>query len=424
MSELKKLLEGVKMGWQSLATVANIYDGTHQTPKYVEMGVPFVSVQNIKNLYATNKYISLQDFEKYKYKPQRGDIFMTRIGSIGSCAIVENDNPLAYYVTLTLIRVNHDVINSKYLKHIIESTIGQRELLKRTLVNATPIKINLGEIGKIQIPIPCPDNPEKSLKIQQEIVRILDRLSEETKQLTAALQKELNIHHKNHNFYRERLMNFEDRELKWKTLEEVAEFQNGKGHEKVINPEGKYIVVNSKFISTNGSVAKHSNVQITPLYKNDILIVMSDLPNGRALARTFLVTENDKYTLNQRIGRLTIKNTDSLNPTFLCYFLNRNEHLLKYNNGIDQTNLQKKQILDAKIPTVSVSEQLSIVAKLNDLNLTTANLVSEIQKEITLRNKQYEYYRDRLLSFQSLQTISSSSLRAEGEAIQKNTTTQ
>src|SRR5690606_15672203 len=144
----------------------------------------FVSVQNIKNLYATNKYISPEDFEKYKYKPHKGDIFMTRIGSIGSCAIVENDDPLAYYVTLTLIRANHDIVTSKYLKHLIESDIGQRELLKRTLVNATPIKINLGEIGKIKIPIPCPENPVKSQKIQNEIVSVLDEMDAKTQAIT------------------------------------------------------------------------------------------------------------------------------------------------------------------------------------------------------------------------------------------------
>jgi type I restriction enzyme S subunit len=85
-------------------------------------------------------------------------------------------------------------------------------------------------------------------------------------------------------------------------LGEIADFRNGKGHEKAIAEDGKFIVVNSKFISTNGQVVKFTNQQISPLYIEDILIVMSDLPNGKALAKCFLVDENNRYTLNQRIG--------------------------------------------------------------------------------------------------------------------------
>ncbi len=55
--------------WKPLGEVAKIYDGTHQTPKYTSFGVPFVSVENIRNLYATKKFISVDDFEKYKYSP-------------------------------------------------------------------------------------------------------------------------------------------------------------------------------------------------------------------------------------------------------------------------------------------------------------------------------------------------------------------
>ena len=67
----------------------------------------------------------------------------------------------------------------------------------------------------------------------------------------------------------------------------ISDFRNGKGHEKNIVNNGKYIVVNAKFISTDGQIKKYSNKQICPLYKDDILMVMSDLPNGRALAKCF-----------------------------------------------------------------------------------------------------------------------------------------
>jgi len=127
--------------WKTLGEIAKVYDGTHQTPRYTDVGIPFVSVENIKNLYSTKKRISLVDFEKYKIKPQIDDVFMTRIGDIGTCALVNNDKPIAYYVTLALIRANKKVILPKYLIHTIESNYGKTELYRRTLVNAVPIKI-------------------------------------------------------------------------------------------------------------------------------------------------------------------------------------------------------------------------------------------------------------------------------------------
>lgn len=184
----------------------------------------------------------------------------------------------------------------------------------------------------------------------------------------------------------------EGREVEWKKLGEVAIFANGKGHEKEINAEGEFIVVNSKFISTGGKIAKYSNNQICPLFVDDILMVMSDLPNGKALAKTFLVDQNKRYTLNQRIGRITIKNTCTLFPKFLNYFLNRTQQLTKYDNGIDQTNLQKQQILDINIAIPPLSVQKEIVRILDTF--------TELTAELTARKKQYAYYREQLLSFE------------------------
>ena len=193
--------EDGEVEWKSLGDMAFICDGTHQTPTYTQEGVPFVSVENIKNISASKKRISFEDFEKYKYKPQKNDLLMTRIGDIGSCAIVDNDNPLAYYVTLALIRLNQEVMLPKYLKYVIESHIGVRELRKRTLVNASPIKINLGEIGKIILPVP-------STKEQARIVTILDKFDALTASITEGLPREIELRQKQYASYRDLLLSF------------------------------------------------------------------------------------------------------------------------------------------------------------------------------------------------------------------------
>lgn len=183
--------------------------------------------------------------------------------------------------------------------------------------------------------------------------------------------------------------------VNFKKLEEIIEFRNGKGHEKSIIDNGKYIVVNSKFISTNGEVKKYSDEPICPVYKNEILMVMSDLPNGRALAKCFIVDKDEKYTLNQRICALTVKDEKQVNPKFLFYYLNRNRQLLKYDNGVDQTNLKKDDILNIKIPVPPLEVQYEIVHILDDFIL----LSTELSTELKARQKQYEYYKEKLLKF-------------------------
>ena len=178
-------------------------------------------------------------------------------------------------------------------------------------------------------------------------------------------------------------------------LDEIVDFLNGKGHEKNIVEHGRYIVVNSKFISTDGDTQKFSNEQICPVYKDDILMVMSDLPNGRALAKCFYVEDDDKYTLNQRICALRVKDKDLINIRFLYYYLNRNRQLLRYDNGVDQTNLRKDDILNIRVAVPPLEVQCEIVHILDDFTLLSA----ELSAELKARQQQYEYYKNELYSF-------------------------
>ena len=184
-----------------LGEICDCYDGTHQTPKYVDNGVPFVSVENIKNIYNTKKYISYVAFDEYKVKPQKGDLFMTRIGDIGTCAIIDSNEDLAYYVTLSLLRPNKKVLNSRFLKHMIESKYGKKELNKRILHTANPIKINLGDIPKIKLHLP-------PLPVQEYIVSILDKFDTLVNDIKSGLPKEVEERQKQYEYYRERLLSF------------------------------------------------------------------------------------------------------------------------------------------------------------------------------------------------------------------------
>lgn len=163
-----------------------------------------------------------------------------------------------------------------------------------------------------------------------------------------------------------RLKGFEKSQWHLKSVEEVAVFKNGKAHENCIDEEGDYFVVNSKFISTQAKVAKASNENLCPLFKNDITMVMSDIPNGKAFAKCFYIPEDDKYTLNQRICALTArKGTDS---KFLYYQMNRNNYYLAFNNGVSQTNLKKEEVLECPLLMPDIEEQIQIVKLIDTAN--------------------------------------------------------
>ena len=169
-------------GWKEFALkdICNIQDGIHTTPNYADKGIKFISVENISDIYASNKFISNEDYNNlYKVKAKKNDIFMTRIGDIGTPAIVSKDEELAYYVTLTLLTNISKEIYYKYLYYAIQSYNFQKELYSRTLHVAFPKKINLGEIGECKFISPPLDEQKRIA----DILSTFDDLIENLKKL-------------------------------------------------------------------------------------------------------------------------------------------------------------------------------------------------------------------------------------------------
>ena len=194
-------------------------------------------------------------------------------------------------------------------------------------------------------------------------------------------------------------------EVECKPLESIAHFQNAKPHEKFVSKDGDIALLTSKFVSTEGRQARwiHKSDVLTPAFKNDVALVMSDLPNGRALARTFLVLEDDRYAANQRVCLLRVKDATTYSPKFLNYVMNRNAQLLAYDNGYDQTHLKKDWILKVEIPIPcpdNPEKSLAIQAEIVRILDAFTAMTAELTAELNMRKKQYNYYRDQLLSFE------------------------
>lgn len=339
-------------------------DGNHgnihpTSNDFVDEGIPFVMANNIQNGKVNLidcYFIRKEQADKLqKGFSVEGDVLITHKGTVGNVAIVNNIKTDYIMLTpqVTYYRINNfEILDRQYLKSYFESE-SFRSVLKVKSGGGTRAYIGITNQRKLQIVLP-------NINEQKAIANCLstwDKAIEKQNGLIA--QKELSKKALMQQLLsgKKRLKGFSD---KWdlKSLEEVATFKNGKAHENGIDEDGAFKVVNSKFVSTNGTVFKSTNDNLCPLFVNDIAMVMSDIPNGKALAKCFYVDENNKYTLNQRICSITA-NKDT-NSKFLFFILNRNIYYLSFDNGVGQTNLKKEEVLECPLLMPDFREQTAI----------------------------------------------------------------
>lgn len=182
MQQLLKPKEGWKV--KSLGEIAEVRDGTHQTPKYVESGVPFYSVESVtNNNFKNTKFISEEEhnFLTKTFKIEKGDILMTRIGSIGDCKLIDWDVNASFYVSLALLKIKKGT-SASFLCHYSKSANFKTEIELNSLQSAIPKKINLGPISNVKIELP-------SFVEQIHIAQTLSDMDAEIAVLEAKLEK-------------------------------------------------------------------------------------------------------------------------------------------------------------------------------------------------------------------------------------------
>lgn len=182
---------------RKLGEIAQIKDGTHQTPKYVDSGIPFFSVENVtNNNFTDTKYISEEEHKMLtkSCKIRKGDILMTRIGSIGECKLVDWDVNASFYVSLALLKIK-EAFSSEFIYQYSKTHSFRKEAEINSLQWAIPKKINLGEISEIEISLPSTKEEQIVIaKLLSDIdfeIQALKREREKYKQLKIGMMQQL-----------------------------------------------------------------------------------------------------------------------------------------------------------------------------------------------------------------------------------------
>ena len=346
-----------------------IGDGIHSTPKYSDNSdYFFINGNNLNDgeiiISSDTKMVSEAEYNILKRGLDNSTLLISINGTIGNLAFYNREN-IVLGKSAAYINVNSK-LEKKLLFQILQTKFIN-EYFDNELTGSTIKNLGLGSIRNTPIPLP-PTKSEQTaiataLNEADTLIISLEKLIEKKRAIKQGAMQEL-------------LWPKEGWEVK--KLGEIAEFKNGQAHERYIDENGSYTVVNSKFVSTGGEVFKNSSAAFCLLAKGEIAMVMSDIPNGKALAKCFLVKEGGKFTLNQRI--CSIK-SDICDNNFLFWILNRNKYFLAFDSGTGQTNLKKLEVLECPIslpPTKS--EQTLIATILSDMDAEITALEQKLVK--------------------------------------------
>ncbi|EHB6913358.1 restriction endonuclease subunit S [Escherichia coli] len=416
LSYLEKLLDGVEVEWLPLGELGELVRG-NGLPKsdFTESGVPAIHYGQIYTFYGlstetTKSFVSHETAKKLK-KVNSGDVVITNTSEnftdVGKALVYLGKEQAVTGGHATIFKPNSTIIG-KYFAYFTQTDSFANE--KRKYSKGTKvIDVSASDMAKITIPIPCPGNPEKSLAIQSEIVRILDKFTA----LTAELTAELNMRKKQYNYYRDQLLSFKEGEVEWKTLGEIGHFTRGKRFVKTdmlsegypcIHYGEMYTYYNVWTNKTKSFVSQELASKLRVSEYGDVIIVaagetIEDIGKGTAWLGKSNVVFHDACFSYRCL----------LNPKYIAYFTRTkifHDQIKKHISSGKISAINANGLSKVKIPMLSAKEQARIVEILDKFDTLTNSITEGLPSEIELRQKQYEYYRDLLFSFPKPETVS------------------
>lgn len=412
LSYLEKLLDGAEVEWKTLGEVAKVQRGASPRPiaQFItddDDGIPWIKIGDTepgsKYVQKTEQKIT-KDGAKKSRVLSKGDFIISNSMSFGRPYILNIAG--AIHDGWASISNFGDTLTPDFLYHYLASDSVQNYWLSR--INSGSVSnLNADIIKTLLVPIPCPDNSEKSLAIQSEIVRILDTFTA----LTAELTAELTMRKKQYNYYRDQLLSFDDGEVEWKTLGDVtkkwysggtptagkAEYYENGDIPWLRTQEVKFADIKSTEIKITQAALNNSAAKWIP--ENCVIIAISGATAGRSAINKI------PLTTNQHCGCLEIDDTKALYRYVFHWVSFNYENIKSLGQGargdLNSTIIKnfKLPIPYATDPDKSLEEQARIVEILDKFDTLTNSITEGLPREIELRQKQYEYYRDMLFNF-------------------------
>lgn len=357
---------------------------------------------NFEDIKLVSKDVKINENQRF----QIGDILICAgSGSkehIGKIAYISEKIDYTFGGFMAVIRCNKEVLNSRFLFHIIAGS-SFSQYLKKVLNSSTINNLSNGVIKNFLIPIP-------PIEVQEEIARILDELTEATTKLITELTTELTLRKQQYEHYRDELLTFGD-EVEWKSLGEIGELVRGNGLPKTdftevgipaIHYGQIYTYYGTSTFFTKSFVSEATAKKLKKVNCGDVVITNTS-ENLRDVGKALLYLGEKQAVTG---GHATIfKPSNLILGKFFVYisqsqvFTNQKS---KYAKGTKVIDVSASDMSKFKIPVPPLEEQQRIVDILDRFDKLVNDIKEGLPAEIEMRQKQYEYYRDKLLNFKKL----------------------
>lgn len=366
---------------------------------------------------ASNYYITVREIRGHKIVPSEktdlinndglmlcqnrsnleiGDVLFTGTGTIGNVAIIEK-TPTNWNIKegVYAIKPKKEQICSKFLMYLFESEKIRKDIEGRK-AGGTVKSVSMAEMKKIKIPIP-------PLEIQEKIVQTLDKFTDYVTELTS----ELTSRKKQYSFYRDKLLSFEDEvyQVEWKTLDAVSERTSNISWNKIGDDEKfKYIDLSSVDRVSNKITETTSITKSTAPSRAQKIVKSNDIILGttRPTLKRFTKITDDYNDQICSTGFYVFRTNGEVLPNYVYHIFSSSDfykYLEENQSGASYPAISDALVKKYKIPVPSLEIQSRIVQVLDNFDMVCNDLNIGLPKEIELRQKQYEYFREKLLTF-------------------------
>ena len=405
----------------------SIADGDHQAPPKADSGIPFITISDIDERHEINfnviKYVPDEYYNRLadKRRPQKGDVLYTVVGSYGIPVYVKENKKFVFQRHIAILRPNNAVIDSRYLYHAMNGTALHRQA-DLAAKGAAQKTIGLASLAKMTVPVP-------PLDVQNRIVNVLDNFEKVCSDLNIGLPAEIEARQKQYEYYRDKLLTFAEN---GNTI--LSRAEQSRALIKLMQYVFGYAVVSLQDVvkkSCSGGTPKKGvseyyedgnipwlrtqEVVFRDICKTECFITESAVKNSAAkwIPENCVIVaisgatagrcaiNKIPLTTNQHCLNLEVDPEMALYRYVYYCICAKQEELLAKKEGA-RGDLNSTRILSLQIDLPSIEEQKRIISILDRFDAICNDLTSGLPAEIEARQKQYEYYRDKLLTFKEV----------------------